>query len=262
MQPLFNTSSYDTPTDKPRFFLDRLALNTRFVFVAGVVNVINNARILANKGCYDNKAWLKSSTDIVKIIEGCGGKFHLRGLDNISSCREPVVFISNHMSTLETFVFPCLITPFMNVTFVVKDSLVKHPFFGSIMRSRNPIVVTRDNPREDFKIVMEKGKELLKKGTSVIIFPQSTRALTFEPENFNSLGIKLAKAAGVKVIPVAIKTDFWGNGKILKDLGPISRNKHIYMNFGEPFSIKGSGKEEHQFIVDFIQANLNEWKNT
>lgn len=262
LQPFFKADSYDTPPNKQRFWGDRLVLNSRLVFVAGVVNVINHARVLANQGRYDDEDWVKSSTDIVKIIEGCGGKFHLRGLDNISSCHEPIVFISNHMSTLETFVFPCLIEPFMNVTFVVKDSLIKHPFFGSIMRSRNPIVVSRDNPREDFKKVMEKGKELLKKGTSIIIFPQSTRALTFDPEKFNSLGIKLAKAAGVKVIPAAIKTDFWGNGKILKDLGPISRNKHIYMNFGEPFSVKGSGKEEHQAILDFIQGNLNAWGNT
>jgi 1-acyl-sn-glycerol-3-phosphate acyltransferase len=261
LQPYFHTDSYDTPPNKQRFLGDRLVLDTRLAFVAGVVNVINHARISANQGRYDDEAWVKSSTDIVKTIEGCGGKFHLRGLDNISSCHEPVVFISNHMSTLETFVFPCLIEPFLNVTFVVKDSLIKHPFFGSIMRSRDPIVVGRDNPREDFKIVMEKGKELLNKGTSVIIFPQSTRSLTFEPEKFNSLGIKLAKSAGVKVIPAAIKTDFWGNGKILKDLGPISRNKHIYMNFGEPFSIKGSGKEEHQAIIDFIQRNWNDWKN-
>lgn len=262
MQSIFNTDTYDTPIDKPRFWGDRLSLNTRLFFVSGVVNVINKARILANKGLYDDKAWVKSSTDIMKIIEGCGGKIHLRGLNHIASCQEPVVFISNHMSTLETFVFPCIIAPLMKVTFVVKNSLVDHPFFGPVMRSRNPIVVGRDNPREDFKIVIEKGKALLEQGISVIIFPQSTRALTFEPEKFNSLGVKLAKAAHVKVIPVAIKTDFWGNGKILKDLGPLSRNQPIYMNFGEPLSIKGSGKEEHQYIIDFIQRNLSDWEST
>lgn len=262
MQSIFNTDTYDTPIDKPRFWRDRLSLNTRMFFVSGVVNVINTARILANKGRYDDKAWVKSSTDIFKIIEGCGGKIHLRGLNHISSCQEPVVFISNHMSTLETFVFPCIIAPLMKVTFVVKNSLVDHPFFGPVMRSRNPIVVGRDNPREDFKIVMEKGKALLEQGISVIIFPQSTRALTFEPEKFNSLGVKLAKAAHVKVIPVAIKTNFWGNGKVLKDLGPLSRNQPIYMTFGEPLSIKGSGKEEHQFIIDFIQRKLSDWESS
>jgi 1-acyl-sn-glycerol-3-phosphate acyltransferase len=261
LEPLFKNNSYDTHDDEPRLLMDRLALGTRWFFAAGVINILNKARVLANKGYYDNRAWVKSSCDIMKLIEGCGGKFHLRGLDNISSCQEPVVYISNHMSTLETFVFPCIIGSWQEVTFVVKDSLVKHPFFGPIMRSRDPIVVSRDNPKEDFKIVMGRGKELLAQGISVIIFPQSTRTTTFSPDNFNTLGIKLAKASGVKVIPVAIKTDFWGNGKFLKDFGPIHRSKHIFMVFGQPFTIQGSGKEEHKRTIDFIQAHLNEWNN-
>lgn len=128
------------------------------------------------------------------------------------------------------------------------------------MRSRDPIVVARKNPREDLQTVMTRGKELLAKGTSVIIFPQSTRSAQFIPEDFNSLGVKLAKAAGLQVLPVAIKTDFWGNGKFLKDIGPIDRRKPIHMEFGKPFSIEGNGKEEHNRIVDFISAHLREWK--
>jgi 1-acyl-sn-glycerol-3-phosphate acyltransferase len=259
LEPIIKGNTYDTPIDKPRLLMDRLALNTRLFFMAGVINIVNRARLLADKGQYNDKDWLKSCHDIMKLIEGCGGRFHLRGLDNIHKSPEPVVFISNHMSTLETFVFPCFIVPFREVTYVVKESLVKHPFFGSIMRSRDPIVVTRNNPKADFKIVMEKGQELLAQGKSIIIFPQSTRTTTFSPENFNTLGIKLARANKVKVVPVAIKTDFWGNGKYLKDFGKVSRDKHIYMTFGEPFLIKGSGNEEHKYVIDFIQTHINEW---
>lgn len=132
----------------------------------------------------------------------------------------------------------------MEVTFVVKDSLVKHPFFGPIMRARNPIVVSRSNSREDFQTVMKRGQELLSEGISIIIFPQSTRTVEFKPKEFNSLGVKLARTAKVQVIPVAIKTDFWGNDKYLKDLGPIDRSKPIHMAFGEPLSIDGSGKRK------------------
>lgn len=260
MEPIFQGDSYDTPEDYPRHILDRLALNTRLYFDAGVIKIINQGRVLANKGVYNDQSWVKSSFDILKLIEACGGKFHFRGLENISSSREPVIFISNHMSTLETFVFPCIIEPVKDVSFVVKESLVKHFFFGPIMRSRDPVVVGRNNPREDFRTVIDRGQELVKKGISVIIFPQSTRTDEFCPEEFNTLGIKLAKACGVKVIPVAIKTDFWGNGKYIKDLGPISRDKHIYMVFGQPITVKGSGKEEHNQIMEFIQTNLNQWK--
>ncbi|MFA7408747.1 MAG: hypothetical protein WCY83_00815, partial [Bacteroidales bacterium] len=80
-------------------------------------------------------------------------------------------------------------------------------------------------------------------------------------EEFNSLGVKLAGRAGVPVIPMAIKTDFWLNGRILKDLGPFDmRNRDIRIRFGQPLTITGTGKDENQQIIRFIQTNLEEWK--
>ena len=259
MESFFTGSSYDTPEDHPRLLWDRLFLNTRWFFVGGYTREIFRSRAIALKGMYDRKAWAESSYRIFKLIEDCGGRFHLRGLDNLRFFQGPVVFISNHMSTLETFVFPCIIAPLMEVTFVVKDSLVKHPLFGPVMRSREPIVVKRENPREDFQTVMTQGKEFLARGTSVVIFPQSTRSVEFIPEEFNSLGIKLARAAGVQVVPVAVKTDFWENGKYLKDVGSINRNRPIQMVFGKPFIIQGSGKDAHKRVIDFIIHNLEQW---
>jgi 1-acyl-sn-glycerol-3-phosphate acyltransferase len=166
------------------------------------------------------------------------------------------------MSTLETMILPGIISPLRRVTFVVKESLVNHPLFGDVMRSRDPIVVGRTDPRKDFEAVMNGGMKLLSKGISIIIFPQSTRNLLFKPEEFNSLGVKLAKKAGVKVVPVALKTDFWGNGKFIKELGPIDRHKPVHIKFGEPFPVTGIGKEDNQKIIDFIQSSLKEWENT
>ena len=259
MEPFFSTDAYDTPDDRPRKLLDRIFLNTRWYFVGGYAREVLRSRSTALKGLYDRKAWAESSHRILTLIEDVGGRFHLRGLDTLRSCRPPLVIISNHMSILETFVFPCIVAPLMEVTFIVKESLVKHPFFGPVMRSRRPIAVKRKNPREDFQTVMSMGKKLLAEGTSIIIFPQSTRSAKFIPEAFNSLGIKLAKSAGVQVMPVAIKTDFWENGTYLKDLGPINRNRPIHMVFGQPFSIQGTGKEEHQRVIDFITGHLREW---
>ena len=217
------------------------------------------SRSCALKGLYDRGAWADSSYRIFDLIEKCGGRFHLRGLDNLRTCTPPVVIISNHMSILETFVFPCIIAPHFEVTFVVKDSLVKHPLFGPVMRSRDPVAVRRENPREDLQVVLSQGREKLAKGISIIIFPQSTRTAEFRPAAFNSLGIKLAKTAGVQAMPVAVKTDFWENGKYLKDVGSINRSRPIHMAFGSPFSIQGSGKDEHQQVIDFIVNHLHEW---
>jgi 1-acyl-sn-glycerol-3-phosphate acyltransferase len=109
---------------------------------------------------------------------------------------------------------------------------------------------------------MNEGQDLLAKGTSVVIFPQSTRSVEFVPKEFNTLGVKLARASNAQVIPFALKTDFWENGKVIRDLGPIIRSRPIYMSFGKPFFIEGNGKSENRDIVEFISAHLARWNSS
>ena len=253
-------NEYHTPDTTKRVLGDKLMLGTSAYFLAGFLEIVFRTRRIAVKGLYDNALWISSSHEIFTLIEKCGGKFHITGLDNLRNDTGPVVIISNHMSILETMIFPGIIAPEKWVTFVVKDSLVTHPVFGPVMRSRNPIVLSRSNPREDLQIVMVKGQELLQKGCSIVIFPQSTRKSGFIPEEFNSIGVKLAARGKVRVVPVAIKTDFWSNGRMIKDLGPIHRKVPIHIAFGDPIRINGNGKEEHARIVNFISSKLEEWK--
>jgi 1-acyl-sn-glycerol-3-phosphate acyltransferase len=211
-------------------------------------------------GAYSADAWARSSHEILHALENVGVIIEITGMDNIRKPEGPVVFIGNHMSTLETFVLPCIIQPVRPVTFVVKKSLTEMPVFGPVMRSRDPVVVRRINPREDLKTVLEKGTEKLREGTSLIIFPQSTRSERFKPEEFNTLGVKLALRAGVPVVPIALKTDAWGIGRVMKDFGPLDIRKKVYFAFGEPMTIQGRGAEEHENIIRFIIDNLTAWE--
>jgi len=256
----FKSESYHTPVKTKLTLWERFRLNNRLYFIIKYIHIVFVTRKQAIRKQYFTKEWADSSFYIFKFIEKAGGKFHITGMENITKPQGPVLFICNHMSTLETMILPCIVAPLREVTFVVKESLVKHPLFGDVMRSRNPIVVGRTDPRKDLEAVMNGGMDLLKSGVSIIIFPQSTRSLEFKPEEFNSLGIKLAKKAGVEVVPVALKTDFWGNGKLIKELGPIDMHKPIHFRFGEPLKITGNGKEENQKIIDFIQAAMGEWQ--
>ena len=254
----FESGTYDTPGKKLNLW-QKLIFNNRLYFTYKFAIVVLRSRSQARRGIYNDKLWADSSYYIFRFIEKSGGRYHITGMENIAKTPEPVLFISNHMSTLETMILPGIIAPLRRITFVVKESLVRHPLFGDVMRSRDPIVVGRTDPRKDLEAVMDGGMELLSKGISIVIFPQSTRSVEFKPEEFNSLGVKLAKKAGVKVVPIALKTDYWGNGKIIRELGPLDSKKQIYIKFGEPFPVTGTGKEENQKIIDFIQSSLREW---
>lgn len=216
---------------------------------------------LCNKGskkqCNDIE-WVYGSAWCGDIFEETGGRIEIEGKENFAA-GAPYIFIANHMSTLETFFLPAILRPYAPVTFVVKKSLTTMPFFGPVMRSRNPIVVGRKNPREDLMAVLDGGCERINQGISIVVFPQSTRSLNFSREHFNTIGIKLARKTGAPVIPLALKTDAWGQGKRIKELGKIRPDIPVHFKFGQSIRITGNGKKEHEQICDFIETNLSNW---
>lgn len=214
----------------------------------------------AAKNQCDDIAWSNSSCWFADILEDTGCTMDISGMLEIDAVDGPCVFVANHMSTLETFVLPGIIRPRRPVTFVVKESLTTMPFFGPVMRSRNPVVVGRANPREDLAAVLEGGTERLQKGISIIVFPQSTRSLYFSSEHFNSIGVKLARRAKVPVIPLALKTDAWGQGKKIKEAGKIRPDLPVRFKFSKALQISGNGREEHAEICRFIEGTLSHWQ--
>jgi 1-acyl-sn-glycerol-3-phosphate acyltransferase len=162
------------------------------------------------------------------------------------------------MSFLETLLLPGLILPHP-VTFVVKQSLLEYPVFKHVMRSSNPIAVSRTNPRQDLKTVLEEGVKRLEAGFSVVVFPQSTRSHVFDPSSMSSIGVKLAKKANVPIVPLALKTDALRNGSILKDFGKIDHHIPVRLAFDAPIRVSGKGNEEHELINGFIERKLQQW---
>jgi 1-acyl-sn-glycerol-3-phosphate acyltransferase len=213
----------------------------------------------AKRGRYGTPEWCGSSLATLRALEHVGVRVHIAGVNHFRDLPGPCVFVGNHMSTLETFVLPAIISAERESTFVVKQSLVEYPIFKHVMRSRNPITVGRSNARDDLKAVLEGGTDRLKSGTSIVIFPQTTRTAVFDPEAFNTIGVKLAKKAGVPVVPIALKTDAWGNGTWLKDYGAIRPELPVYFAFGEPMTIRDRGTEEHEATIAFIKGKLAEW---
>jgi 1-acyl-sn-glycerol-3-phosphate acyltransferase len=253
--PVVN-GSYTTEEEQ-RSALARIAPG--LAFYPRIFSIIFWAGARAKRGRYDDEAWQASSLTTVRALERAGVRFDISGLEHVAAVDGPCVFIGNHMSTLETFVLPVILLPFKQITFVVKQSLMDYPVFGHVMRSRDPIAVGRTNPREDLKAVLEGGAERLGKGISLVIFPQTTRVPEFDPKEFNTIGVKLAKRADVSVIPFALKTDAWGNGLHVKDFGRIDPSRTVHFAFGTPIRVTQQGAAEHQEIIRFIVSKLKVW---
>ncbi len=258
MQTLeIQNNRYISPKEKPSFFS---SIFPSLCFYPGFLQIVFRSAWQAKRGVYDDEVWQLSSLQVFQLLEQVGVRFEIDGFEYLRDLDEPCILVGNHMSIMETLVLPCLVLPFFPVTFVVKESLLTYPVFKYVMRSRNPVAVTRTNPRADFKTVMSQGSQRLADGISIIVFPQTTRADGFDAENFGSIGTKLAKKAKVPVVPVALKTDAWPNGTLSKDFGRICPEIPVRISFGKPLRIEEKGGEQQRQIAAFIEAKLMQWQ--
>jgi len=248
--------TYHTPPRRTSFLARRFP---SLFYYPQLIYLVFRYSGLAKQGKYGDEEWWRSSLGAMLALETVGVEIEITGIKVLENIATPCVFIANHMSTLETIGLPGLIQPYKDCTFVVKRGIVEYPVFKHIMLARDPIVVDRKNPREDLKIVLDEGASALARGRSVIVFPQTTRTVDFDPEQFNTIGIKLAKRAGVPVVPIAVKTDAWGIGAKVKELGRIDPSKKVRIAFGRPLDIQSRGADEHKQVIEFIQQQLFAW---
>lgn len=193
--------------------------------------------------------------------EKFGIKVSVDGWEHRSGYKGPVVYLSNHMSTLETIMLPPVLLTYGPFNVFVKASLSRLPALKRAAVHMGLIPIGRKSPREDLMQVFSEGVARIKEGHSILIFPQGSRERVFSRKLYSSIGAKLAEKAGVPVMPIAVKTDcdpIRPNGKgFLKDFGTVDPAKDIRLRCGPPIS--GTAKEMHQKVFDWIKAQLEEW---
>ena len=257
----YNVNGYDTPENNRSSWGYRLCLGSRLYFYFGIFGTFLRGGVLGARGKLDANAQIRLSNDNLRQIEKCGGRVHIAGLEHLrAAAGRPTVVVANHMSLLETGLLHAVIRGYLDFSFVVKESLLKVPFFRHIIMALDVIPVTRENPREDLKTMLREGRRILDSGRSLIVFPQSTRMETLEPDKFNSIGVKLARASGAQVLPLALKTDFLANGRLIRDMGGIRPKRRVCFEFAPAMEVKGAGQEEQHAIIEFINSRLSEWK--
>ena len=192
------------------------------------------------------KQWAVVNSLMLKWI--CGLKYEIEGRENIpdGAC----IIMAKHASTWETIFLQRIFAP---VTWVLKKSLIRIPFFGWGLAALEPVAIDRSLRKKAMEQVIEQGTARLKKGWNLAIFPEGTRIAPGKMGKFKLGGARLAVASGFPAVPVAHNAgEFWPRHSFLKYPGTIR------MVIGKPVDPKGKTPEEvnaevHEFIVREMQ---------
>ncbi len=156
----------------------------------------------------DEGDWEKERREILKV-ENKWGEAQVKKVGitlNVSKSEPlpegPVVFVSNHQSYWDIPIYFAAIRE-KQFGFVAKENLGKIPLFGSWIADIRSVFIKRDDARASLRAI-EEGVGLLKKGYSLVIFPEGTRSKGAGMGEFKKGSLRLAVKAEVPIVPVTL----------------------------------------------------------
>ena len=164
------------------------------------------------------------------------------------------VIISNHQSILDILVMNCLKFGFR---WISKIENYKVPIFGWYLRMAKYIAIDRGN-KESKAEMLDKSALSLRKGISIMIFPEGTRSADREIGPFKLGAFQLALMADKPILPVLVD----GTGGILPKKGLIFSGGHIIrIKILEPVNPGSFGTADpEELMTKFRSMMINELK--
>ncbi|MFH0813150.1 MAG: lysophospholipid acyltransferase family protein [Pseudomonadota bacterium] len=128
-----------------------------------------------------------------------GVQVEVEGIDNIRS-GQTYIIMANHQSYHDIFV---LLTLPIFIHWMAKKELFKIPVFGWILHWIGAISIDRENKSKASSSI-RKTIERIKKGASVLVFPEGTRSPTGDLLPFTEGGFFLAILSRAPILPITI----------------------------------------------------------
>ncbi len=133
------------------------------------------------------------------MIRGTGSRLDVTGLQNIPDSN--VVVIANHQSQLDILAILAVIP--RQIGFIAKKELAILPIMNLWMLILRCVFIDRKNMRKSARAI-DRGVRNLKKGYSMVIFPEGTRSKGGPMKPFKPGSLKLAVRAQVPILPVTL----------------------------------------------------------
>lgn len=176
-----------------------------------------------------------------RLVRFLGYELSCQGVEKIPT-NEAVFFVSNHQGTLD----PALLvaanpTP---MTFISKAKNERMPIFGRCAKSLEVIHFDHES-RQGNVFMLREAVRYLKRGQSVLIFPEGTRSKQDKMNSFKAGAIQPAYLAKATIVPVTLNRAYCIDNKHEK-----ARNLNI--TFSDPIKYEDYKQYDYATFADML----------
>ena len=159
------------------------------------------------------------------------------------------VFMANHLSTIDIWaLYVALPIP---VRMIAKKQLAAIPLFGWAMLAGRFIFIDRHNAISARRSI-ERAKERIRSGASVLLFPEGTRSRDGQLQPFKKGGFHLAIDAGAPIVPVALQ----GTRELMPRGSLRVKPGRVRVTIGEPIPTAGLEVDDRNALLDRVRNTI------
>jgi len=183
------------------------------------------------------------------IIKAAGIRLRTENTEIVDR-KQRYILIENHYSYVD---IPCIFVAISQpIRFMAKISLFKIPIFGWAIGRAGFIPIDRKNRKTAVKS-FEKAVDRIRKGNTVVVFPEEGRSRERAMRPFQRGGFLLALRSGLPILPVAIDGTFdiySARARWVKP-GPVT------IKVGTPISTEGLTVRDKDRLLEESRAQIS-----
>ena len=180
-----------------------------------------------------------------------GVRVNVKGLEHLDRSRQ-YVFMSNHRSAADIIALGIALRDFQ-LRFVAKKELLKVPVFGWGLRALGNIIIDRSNQVQAVRSYAVAGQRI-RRGISVMVFPEGTRGEGAELLPFKKGGFVLAIETGTPIAPmIVVNTE-----AVLAKKSWKIESGEVEVRIGRPIETAGVPVKERNRVVATVRQSMDD----
>jgi 1-acyl-sn-glycerol-3-phosphate acyltransferase len=186
----------------------------------------------------------------------CNTKVSVIGKENLLRGK-PQIFMANYQSDFDILIALAFIP--VQFRWIAKKELFSIPIFGAAMKSAGYIEIDLYN-REKALQSIDEATLRIRRGKSIMTFPEGTRSRDGEIKAFKQGAFHLAIKSGVPIVPVSII----GSGRIMPKRSMKIKPCQVKLVIGEPIKVNSFDIEKRYELIEKVRntiiKNYDDWQ--